>query len=249
MTDTLTRLRQPWQDQVRGSWWKAPLIIIAYFICRMFTETWVIMNGARNAQVDITVDNVNSINLIELMTYAPIQYFVQSLVLTILVILACRLFKFKFFDFKSFTLQNVLKAVGFYVLIYIVQIIFTIIITLSAPDYTQPDNQAAVESMVQNMDAVLMFINIVILTPITEEYLLRGLIMKYTFSLMPTIGALAAAVVFTLLHGPTSWIDFTLYFILSAGFTFIYWYTRRLEYPILLHIIQNFIGFMAIQLV
>lgn len=249
MENTRLSLRNPWQDQVKGSWWKAPLIIIVYFIIRMFAESWVISTGAQNAQIELSIETINEVDLIELMTQAPVEYFVQALGLTLFVILICRLFKFRFFDFKSFTLANVLRAIAFYVLIYIVQIIFTLIVSVAAPDYTQPDNQAAVESMVQNMSGILMFINIVILTPITEEYLLRGLIMKYTFSLMPAVGAAVAAVVFTLLHAPVNWIDFLLYFILSAGFTFIYWYTRKLEYPILLHIIQNFIGFMAIQLV
>ncbi|XJS10408.1 lysostaphin resistance A-like protein [Aerococcaceae bacterium WGS1372] len=249
MKHTGISLMEPWPDQVKGSWWKAPLIILVYFVSRMFAEAWVIGKGASNAQIELTVDTISDVDLIELMAYASVEYFVQTLLLTLLVILACRFFKFKFFDFKSFTLTNILKAIGFYVVIYLIQIIFTIIITVTAPDYTQPDNQAAVESMVQNMGSILMFINIVILTPITEEYLLRGLIMKYTFSLMPMVGAAVAAIVFTLLHAPANWIDFFLYFILSAGFTFVYWYTRRLEYPIFLHIIQNFIGFMAIQLV
>lgn len=249
MENTRVSLREPWQDQVKGSWWKAPLVIISYFILRMFAESWVIASGARNAQIELTLENINEIDLIGLMINAPVQYFVQTLVLTLFIIVICRLFKFRFFDFKSLTVANVMKAVGFYVLIYIIQIIFTLIIPLIDPEYIQPDNQAAVESMVQNMNGILMFINIVILTPITEEYIFRALIMKYTFSLLPTVGAIVAAVTFTLLHGPTNWIDFLLYFILSAGFTFIYWYTRKLEYPILLHIIQNFIGFMAIQLV
>lgn len=248
MQDVWSELKQPWQDQVKGSWWKAPLVIIGYFILRIMTETWVLIEGARNSNAQITPENLETINLTELMTFAPIQYFLQTLVLTLLIILVCRFLGFRFFDFKTFTWRTFLKALGFYFLIYVLQIIVTMVILAIVPDYSQPANQTAVESMVKNMNVVLMFINIVILTPITEEYILRGLIMKYTFSLMPTVGAIVAAVVFTLLHSPANWMDFMVYFILSAGFTFIYWYTRKLEYPILLHIIQNFIGFMVIQL-
>lgn len=249
MKDTSIRLTEPWHDRVKGSWWKAPLLIIVYFVSRMFTETWVIREGARNVQVELTSQTVNEVSLINLMTYAPIQYFVQALGLTLFVVAACYLLKFKFLDLGSFTLRDLGKAVRFYAFIYIIQLIFTIIITIVAPDYIQPANQAAVESMVQDMGGILIFINIVILTPITEEYLLRGLIMKYTFPSLPIVGAAVAAVVFTLLHGPENWIDFLLYYIMSIGFTMTYLYTRRLEYPIILHIIQNFIGFIAIHLV
>lgn len=249
MKEASIRLVEPWQDRIKGSWWKAPLLIIVYFVSRMFTETWVIREGARLAQVELTSQTVNEISVINLMTYAPIQYFVQVLGLTVFVIAACRFLKFKFLDFESFTMADLVKALKIYGVIYIVQLLFTIIITIVAPDYGQPANQAAVESMVQNMGGILMFINIVILTPITEEYLLRGLIMKYTLPSMPVVGAAVSAVVFTLLHGPENWIDFSLYYIMSIGFTITYLYTRRLEYPIILHIIQNFIGFIAIHLV
>lgn len=248
MQGVWNELKQPWSDQVKGSWWKAPLLIVAYFYVRVLAETWVIRRGAFNAEVELTVDTLTEGNLLNLMTHAPIEYFLQTLGLTVLIIVTGKLLKFKFFDFKSFTWKNVLKALKIYILIYFAQVLLNIIIALFAPDYLQPGNQAAVESLVQNMSPILMFINIVILTPITEEYILRGLIMKYTFSLMPIVGAFVSAVIFTMLHSPANWIDFMVYFVLSAGFTFVYLYTRRLEYPILLHIIQNFIGFIAIQM-
>ena len=241
-------LKRPWSDQVKGSWWKAPLLIAAYFYVRVLAETWVIRSGALNAEVELTVETLTEGNLLNLMTHAPMEYFLQMLGLTVLIIVTGKLLGFKFFDFKSFSWQNVTTALKIYVFIYLLQVLLNMIIMFAAPDYVQPGNQTAVESLVQNMSPILMFINIVILTPITEEYILRGLIMKYTFSLMPIIGAFVAAVIFTMLHSPANWIDFMVYFVLSAGFTFVYLYTRRLEYPILLHIIQNFIGFMAIQM-
>lgn len=241
-------LKRPWSDQVKGSWWKAPLLIAAYFYVRVLAETWVIRRGALNAEVELTVETLTEGNLLNLMTHAPMEYFLQTLGLTVLIIVTGKLLGFKFFDFKTFTWQNIATALKIYVFIYLLQVLLNIITMIAAPDYVQPGNQTAVESLVQNMSPILMFINIVILTPITEEYILRGLIMKYTFSLMPIIGAFVAAVIFTMLHGPANWIDFMVYFVLSAGFTFVYLYTRRLEYPILLHIIQNFIGFMAIQM-
>lgn len=243
-----TQLKQPWSDQVKGSWWKAPLLIGVYFYLRIIAETWVIRRGAINADITLTVDNLTEVNILNLMTQAPIEYFLQTLGLITLVILIGKLLGFKFFDFKTFTVKNVLRVLGIYVFIYVGQVVLNIFIMFFAPDYVQPENQTAVEMLVQNMNPILMFINIVILTPITEEYILRGLIMKYTFSLMPIVGSLVAAVVFTLLHAPANMIDFLVYFILSAGLTFIYLYTRRLEYPIFIHIIQNFIGFMAIQM-
>lgn len=70
--------------------------------------------------------------------------------------------------------------------------------------------------------------------------------MKYLLPLTPVLGAIVSWVLFTWahIHAGSSWIDYVLYGILSAGMVLVYWRTRRLEYTILFHMIQNAIGFL-----
>lgn len=245
MSQLLSKLREPWSDQVKGSWWKAPLIILGYFYLRTLAELWVLERGiAQQGLQGLGMDD----SIFDIIAGAEWEYFLQSLLLTLLVIGACYLLGFRFFDFKTFNLRAIGKTVGYFFLVYLIQIAMNIAIITFFPEYIAPANQVAVVELVNSMSTALMFMNIVIITPIIEEYLLRGLIMKYTFSLMPFTGALVASLVFTLLHMPGNPVDFIIYFILSAGITWLYWFTRRLEYPILFHIIQNFIGFIGILL-
>lgn len=245
MTELIQTLRRPWSDQVKGSWWKAPIIIIIYFYLRTLAELWVLQRGIDQVgQQSLALND----SVFDIIAGAEWEYFLQALGLTLLVIVVCYLLGFRFFDFKSFNLKRILKTIAYFFLVYIIQIVMNVVIRVNVPDYSQPANQAAVVELINSMTTFLIFLNIVIFTPIIEEYLLRGLIMKYTFSLMPFTGAVVASVTFTLLHMPNNPVDFLIYFILSSGITFLYWYTRRLEYPILFHIIQNLIGFIGILL-
>lgn len=249
MSNLISGLKQPWGDQVKGSWWKAPLVIVGYFYLRLLSELWILQRGINEAEISLVPDLlIEETAMQEIMRVIEGKLLLQSVILLAAVMIVCRMLGFNFFDFKTFTKQNVYKALIFFAGMYGVQIVLNVLIIVFAPDYTQPANQAAVESLVNNMNIAVMFVYIVIITPMIEEYILRGLIMKYTFSLMPFTGALVSCVLFTLLHGPSNFIDFIIYFVLSAGLTIIYWHTRRLEYPILLHTIQNFIGFIGIQL-
>lgn len=243
-------LTATWQDRVKGSWWKAPLIILGYFYVRLLLELEVIHRGLAATGASIGVDSLTNVNdLMSLMAEAEVFYHLQAIGTVAAVFVIIKLFKMKLFSFKSLTWRGLLVTFLMFIAFLLIQIVFGIIIENLVPSYTQPDNQEAVVKMVENMHPWAMFFNIVILTPIIEEILCRGLIMKYTFSLMPVIGGLASMVFFTLLHGPSNGIDFMVYFILSAGITLVYWKSRRLEYAIVFHMLQNFLGFLSIYLV
>ena len=243
-------LTATWQDRVKGSWWKAPLIILGYFYVRLLLELEVIHQGLAAVGSSVSIDSLTSINeLMSLMAEAEIFYHLQAIGTVVVVLVVVKLFKMKLFSFKSLSWRGLLVTILMFIAFLLIQIVFGIIIENFIPNYTQPDNQEAVIRMVENMHPLAMFFNIVILTPVIEEILCRGLIMKYTFSLMPVIGALVSMVFFTLLHGPSNGIDFMVYFILSAGITLVYWKSRRLEYAIVFHMLQNFLGFLSIYLV
>lgn len=242
-------LTAPWSDQVKGSWWKALIIGAIYLYIRFAMELRIMGRAAQSEGLDLlNMMNFTPEEYGRLYQAMDLNYFLLAIGLFILVVVLCRAFGFKFFDFKTITLSSVLKTIGFFFIAFLIQAALNLTITYFFPDYTQPANQDAVEQMVSSMNLVFMFINIVILTPIVEEYLFRGLIMKYIFSLTPLLGALVASVAFALAHMPGNWIDFAVYYVLSVAFTYVYLKTRRLEYPILMHMMQNFIGFLAVAL-
>ena len=224
-----------WQDRIKGSWWKAPLIILAYFYLRVLLELEVVKRGLANMPNSLSAE-------------AEIFYHLQAFILLGLVLLAVHLFKFKLFSFKELSRKGILQTISLFVIFILVQILFGQLIERLIPGYEQPENQTLLIQLMQNTHPIGMFINIVILTPIIEEIICRGLIMKYTFSLMPVMGAFVSMVFFTLLHSPSNIGDFMIYFILAAGITLVYWKSRKLEYAILFHMLQNFLGFISICL-
>lgn len=243
-------LTATWQDRVKGSWWKAPLIILGYFYVRLLLELEVVHRGLAAMNNSVSMESLtNASDLMSIMAEAELFYHLQAIGTVLIVLLIIKLVKMKLFSFKSLTWRGLLVTFMVFIAFLLIQMLFGLLIEGLVPDYTQPDNQEAVIRMVEKMHPLAMFFNIVILTPIIEEILCRGLVMKYMFSLMPVIGALVSMVFFTLLHGPSNWIDFVVYFLLSAGITLVYWKTRKLEYAIIFHMFQNFLGFLSIYLV
>lgn len=247
--EMLVDLNQVWGDRVKGSWWKALVLILIYFLARIRLEGWVLYEGIKRSGQEASVaDFENLEKVMQWMAEAQWQYHLVTFILLILLLAGIYLFKFKIFDFKSVKVKLFVWTLLMFIFFFLLNIILSIIISYLQPDYQSPINQQAVETLVKNMALWGAFLNIVILTPITEELILRGLMMKYIFPLTPYLGAIVAALIFTMLHVPTNLIDFLLYFILSAGITFVYWRTRKIEYAIFYHMLQNLIGFIQMQL-
>lgn len=250
MIADMVTFSKPWGDRIKGSWWKAPLIIAAYFLARLLLELEVLQIGIANSDRPLTMmDLTDPAVVMSYFSEAEWFYHLQSLGLLLAVLIMLRLFKFKLFNFKTLSWRGVGETFIIYVAFFALQQVLGYMVEVFVPNYTQPQNQDAVMAMMSQMNPVLMFVNIVVLTPLIEEIICRGLVMKYTFSLLPLVGALVAVLFFTMLHSPANVIDFLIYGVLSAGITFVYWRSRQLEYAILFHVIQNLFGFIAIYLV
>ena len=52
----LGSMKAPWGDQVKGSWWKALLIVIVYFVLRVMFESWMYAQGALKVTAEPTLD-------------------------------------------------------------------------------------------------------------------------------------------------------------------------------------------------
>lgn len=94
---------------------------------------------------------------------------------------------------------------------------------------------------------IIMSIAAVILNPIAEELIFRGVVMNFCFSddsfWLPII---LSGVLFTLEHSSTTLVSYLIYFYLGALFAFIYRKTGNLSNTILLHAFNNLVALSAL---
>ena len=109
-------------------------------------------------------------------------------------------------------------------------------------------NQTTINNLVQNSSLISSFFLLVLIAPICEEILCRGIIPKKIFRGKEKLGYLVGAVVFALLHTPTNLPSLLIYGGMSTVLTWTAYKTERLEMSILLHMIVNVIAFCLLAL-
>ena len=109
-------------------------------------------------------------------------------------------------------------------------------------------NQTTINNLVQNSSLISSFFLLVLIAPICEEILCRGIIPKKIFRGKEKLGYLVGAVVFALLHTPTNLPSLLIYGGMSTVLTWTAYRTERLEMSILLHMIVNGIAFCLLVL-
>ncbi len=116
-------------------------------------------------------------------------------------------------------------------------------------------NDNAVGAMVQQ-NRTLMAIGAVVLAPITEELLFRGLIFRGLYDRSPFAAYLLSMVVFSLIHvsGYVGMYDFKLlffcflqYLVPAYCLNFAYQHSGNLISPILMHMLTNLLAFSALR--
>ncbi|MBP2620159.1 CPBP family intramembrane glutamic endopeptidase [Streptococcus panodentis] len=112
------------------------------------------------------------------------------------------------------------------------------------------DNQTIVVSLIRSQP-LFSFFFVVIVGPIVEEFMTRGLLANYLFpeqkSLPQILLYLAVSgTFFSLLHQPGTLPQFLLYFVMGAIFALAYVTKKDLRYPIALHMANNLIAFLQI---
>ncbi len=89
--------------------------------------------------------------------------------------------------------------------------------------------------------------SIIILSPIVEEYIFRGIILhNFTFNYTKTKAILFSTIIFTLVH--LSFVQFFGSFVFGILAGYIYYHTKSVGMTIILHFINNFIGMFAVQI-
>ena len=248
-----SKFTEVWKDPVQGSWWKALVVFISYWLLRIKTEQLTLIEGLRLSGDKFTMKDLENIEVVtKIMAKASIWMLIYTILLLVFLLIMSKLFKFKLFDFTKLNRDDFWFTIKTYLIFLVLAFILSNLILYFNPDYQTAQNQAGVESMVSGMNVALAFLYVVILIPITEEILFRGLIMKYIFPLMPVVGAIVSSVTFAGIHliaGTFNIWDFLTYYTLSIAITFVYWRTRKLEYSIMYHMIQNGLAFAVMTLI
>lgn len=109
-------------------------------------------------------------------------------------------------------------------------------------------NQLSINQML-SMDTLFpMGLTIVLVAPIVEEILCRGIIPKKIFHGHEKWGYLLGWLVFTLLHKPTNLGSFIIYGGMSAILTYLTYRTKRVEMSIFLHMMHNAFTYILMTL-
>ncbi|MBH4542030.1 CPBP family intramembrane metalloprotease [Staphylococcus aureus] len=83
-----------------------------------------------------------------------------------------------------------------------------------------------------------------IFAPIIEEFVYRGLALKYIFRNSVMAGTILMSIVFSWTHQPQNVIEFLIYFQSAILYSAVYIKTQRIELPILMHMINNSFTFI-----
>ena len=113
---------------------------------------------------------------------------------------------------------------------------------------TTTSNQSTINSLVENSSLIATFFMLVLIAPICEEILCRGIIPKKIFRGKEKLGFVVGAIVFALLHTPTNLPSVIIYGGMSTVLTWTAYKTERLEMSILLHMILNGVAFCLIAI-
>lgn len=139
--------------------------------------------------------------------------------------------------------QKFFKAVGIHLLMIIATVAYQGIMLYFRGSELILENQTALESQLEGSSKLLLFIVLVILVPIFEEILYRGIIINYIGS-MEKYSVVISSLIFGLAHiqvasGSTALLQVVPYAIYGLSLALIYYKTKDLKYSIIAHMCQN----------
>ena len=156
----------------------------------------------------------------------------------LLTLLLCKLFKFNLFSFKALKRNEIVLIIISFLVIEITTYLITTFFPL-------PSNQESLSKMVDQSNLIVAIITLGILVPIIEECICRGVFIKVLFQKSQRIGVIISILLFTFAHGPSSVTDFIIYGLPAVIYSVSYYKTKRLEIPIIIHIMNNILAFLA----
>ena len=150
------------------------------------------------------------------------------------------------FNLSFFKAKDLARLVLSYLVIFTSNLFGSALLRLMNESTTS--NQSTINNLVQNSSLISSFFLLVLIAPICEEILCRGIIPKKIFHGKEKLGYRVGAVVFALLHTPTNLPSLLIYGGMSTVLTWTAYRTERLEMSILLHMIVNGIAFCLLAL-
>ncbi|EHJ52585.1 CPBP family intramembrane glutamic endopeptidase [Streptococcus macacae] len=130
--------------------------------------------------------------------------------------------------------------------LFVVRFIGVMILILEGK--TTTNNQENVLKLFDSSPLLLLFVMIVIMAPLTEEIIFRGLIPKLFSKRFEGLGFGLGTLLFSLAHSPTDIGSFVIYAGMGAVLAVICYRTKHLEYSIWVHALNNGLSFFQILL-
>ena len=148
--------------------------------------------------------------------------------------------KYDLFHIRKICLKDILKWLLSYALLFL----FYIFVNFFGP--TQSDTTQAVKSL--SLSLPVLFLDLCILAPVTEEIFMRGLLQGTVFK-NTYIGLVVTSVLFAYLHGPYTIPSFITYLGMGLAFGIRYKTSDNLWNSILLHVLNNLVAFCFMYLI
>ena len=172
---------------------------------------------------------------------------ILSIAVLMVFIIGARKTKLATFNLSFFKAKDLARLVLSYLVIFATNLLGSALLRMM--NETTTSNQSTLNGLVQNSSLISTFFLIVLVSPICEEILCRGIIPQKIFRGKEKLGFVVGAIVFALLHTPTNLPSVIIYGGMSTVLTWTAYKTGRLEMSILLHMILNGIAFCLIALV
>ena len=169
-----------------------------------------------------------------------------SIVVLVVFIIGARKTKLATFNLSFFKAKDLARLVLSYLVIFATNLLGSALLRMM--NETTTSNQSTLNGLVQNSSLISTFFLIVLVAPICEEILCRGIIPQKIFRGKEKLGFVVGAIVFALLHTPTNLPSVIIYGGMSTVLTWTAYKTGRLEMSILLHMILNGIAFCLLAL-
>lgn len=147
---------------------------------------------------------------------------------------------------KLFTINDAPRIALSYVAIIVGNMIG--VIWLHLLKQTTTSNQETINSLISETSLISSFFLIVIVAPLCEEIICRGIIPTKLFEGYEKIGYIFGWLLFTLAHIPNNLPSFLIYGWMSAVLTWTAYRTKRVEMSILLHLVNNGVSILLLIL-
>ena len=236
-------------EQVQISKWKVFFIGVLFFVLDLINQALVLMIEAIKEVMPLlskgkeVSDSVIE-SAINKSGYAWYGNVAQIAIILFMLYLLKRQ-GVNFFKPSKWSFRNVMITVGLAIASVLISTVVDSVIAGLQPQFNT-ENQLTVVDMFKNSGLFTMFMMIVILAPIAEEIMVRGIFIGVLFKEKPYLGLIVSSVLFSLIHGPTDVLSFITYLVPGLTLGFIYIKTDWLVAPIFAHMLNNLLGFVLL---